>query len=50
MPLQHFVVVPLSAGAVGSCEVVVLVAGQAGLVCNWPLGCSRIFRLRGWPG
>ena len=50
MPLQHFVVALLGAGAVGSCEVVVLVAGHAGLVCNWPLGCPGIFQLCGWPG
>ena len=48
-PLQHFVVALLGAGAVGSCGVVVLVAGHAGLVCNWLLGCSGIFQLRGWP-
>ena len=48
-PLQHFVVALLGAGAVGSCGVVVLVAGHAGLVCDWPLGRPRIFWLRGWP-
>ena len=48
-PLRHFVVVPLGAGAVGSCGVVVLVAGHASLVYNRPLGCPGIFRLRGWP-
>ena len=49
MPLQHFVVAPLGAGAISSCEVMVLVAGHAGLVCNRPLDCSKIFWLRGWP-
>ena len=49
MPLQHFVVALLGAGAIGSCGVVVLVAGHAGLVCNWPLGCPGILWLRGWP-
>ena len=49
MPLQHFVVALLGARAVGSCGVVVLVAGHAGLICNSSLGCPRIFQLRGWP-
>ena len=48
-PLQHFVVAPLGVGAVGSCEVVVLVAGHASLVYNRPLGCLGIFWLHGWP-
>ena len=48
-PLQHFVVALLGTWAVGSCEVVVLVDGHAGLVCNWPLGCPEIFQLHGWP-
>ena len=48
-PLQHFIIALLGVRAVGSCEVVVLVAGHAGLVCNWPLGCLGIFWLRGWP-
>ena len=42
-PLQHFVIALLGAGAVGSCGVVVLVAGHTGLVCDWPLGCPGIF-------
>ena len=49
MPLQHFVVALLGAEAVSSCGVVVLVAGHADLICNWPLGCPGIFRLHGWP-
>ena len=49
MLLRHFVVALLGAGAIGSCGVVVLVAGHAGLVCNWLLGCPGIFRSRGWP-
>ena len=47
--LRHFVVAQLSMGAVGSCEVVVLVAGHAGLVCNWLLCCPGIFWLHSWP-
>ena len=47
MLLQHFVVAPLGAGAVSSCEVMVLVAGHASLVCNWPLDCLGIFQLHG---
>ena len=49
MPLQHFVVALLGAGAVSSCEVVVLVAGHASWVYNQPLGRPGIFRLHGWP-
>ena len=45
--LQHFVVALLGTGAVGSCGVVVLVAGNAGLVCDQLLGWPGIFRLRG---
>ena len=47
--LQHFVVASLGARAVGSCGVVVLVAGHASLVCNRLLGCLGIFWSRGWP-
>ena len=47
--LQHFVIALLGAGAVGSCGVMVLVAGHAGLVCNGPLDCPGIFQLHGWP-
>ena len=41
--LQHFVVAQLGAGAVGSCGVVVLVAGHNDLVYDWPLSRPRIF-------
>ena len=47
--LRHFVVALLGARAVGSCGVVVLVVGHAGLVCNWPFGRPKIFQLRDWP-
>ena len=47
--LQHFVVAQWGMGAVGSCGEVVLVAGHADLVFNWPLGCPGIFRLRSRP-
>ena len=49
MLLQHFVVALLGAETVGSCGVMVLVAGHVGLVCNWPLGCPGIFWLHSWP-
>ena len=51
MLLRHLVVASLGARAVGSCGVMVLVlvAGHAGLVCNWLLGRPKIFRSRSWP-